>query len=164
MKLFRLRLAKDLVPPMPEIDSHSDDDGEHAGKKNRTLRKNTRPWESVAMFEQGEGAVHDAVKVTDMTQLLLLKNGAHTINLVTLPRRISPSFSRLKLQQIEAIRAGVVIAPKQSAKLLRRNVMHASPDHQIQPELARSVERHVRKFRAKLTEQKLDGIVLDDSE
>lgn len=35
--------------------------------------------------------------------------------------------------------------------------------HTIQPELARSVERHVHKFRAKLTEQKLDGITVYDS-
>ncbi len=69
----------------------------------------------------------------------------------------------LKLQQIEAIRAGVVIAPKQSAEHLHRNVMHAFPDKRIQPELARSVERHMRKFRVELTEQKLDGIAVDDS-
>ncbi len=42
--------AKDPVPPMPHIDSESDNDGEHAGKKKQTLRKDTRPWESVAMF------------------------------------------------------------------------------------------------------------------
>ena len=33
----------------------------------------------------------------------------------------------LKLQQIEAIRAGVRVAPKQSAKHLRRNMMYSSP-------------------------------------
>ncbi len=40
---------------------------------------------------------------------------------------------------------------------------HASPEKRIQPKLARCVERHVRKFRAKLTEQTLDGIAVDDS-
>ncbi len=51
------------MPSMPQIDSESVDDGEHAGKKKRTLRKDTRPWESVAMFEKGVGAVHDAEEI-----------------------------------------------------------------------------------------------------
>jgi hypothetical protein len=38
------------MQPMPQIDSESDDDGEHAGKKKWTLREDTRLWESVAMF------------------------------------------------------------------------------------------------------------------
>ena len=69
----------------------------------------------------------------------------------------------LKLHQIEAIRPGVIIAPKQTAKHLRRNLMHASPEKLIAPTLARSVERQVKKFRAKLTKDKLDGNSVDDS-
>jgi hypothetical protein len=46
----------------------------------------------------------------------------------------------LKLQQIEATRAGVRVAPKQSAKHLRRNMMYSSPQKRIGPDLARSVE------------------------
>ncbi len=69
----------------------------------------------------------------------------------------------LKLQQIEAIRSGVIIAPKQSAKHLRRNLMHASPEKRTAPTLARSVERQMRIFRAKLTEAKLDRNSVDDS-
>jgi hypothetical protein len=57
----------------------------------------------------------------------------------------------LKLQQIEAIRTGVRIAPKQSAKHLRRNLMFSSPPKRIGPDLARSVERRVRRLRAELT-------------
>jgi hypothetical protein len=71
----------------------------------------------------------------------------------------------LKLQQIEAIRTGVRIAPKQSAKHLRRNLMFSSPPKRIGPDLARSVERRVRRLRAELTSEKLemDGAVMDDS-
>ena len=69
----------------------------------------------------------------------------------------------LKLHQIEAIRSGVIVAPNQSAKHLRRNLMHASPEKRIAPSLARSVERQVRKFRGKLTDAKLEGIAVDDS-
>jgi hypothetical protein len=71
----------------------------------------------------------------------------------------------LKLQQIEAIRTGVRLAPKQSAKHLRRNLMFSSPPKRIGPDLARSVERRVRRLRAELTSEKLemDGAVMDDS-
>jgi hypothetical protein len=72
----------------------------------------------------------------------------------------------LKLQRIEAILAGVRVAPKQSAKHLRRKMMHSSPPKPLTgPDLARSVERRVRLFRAQLTEEKLetDGVVMDDS-
>ena len=71
----------------------------------------------------------------------------------------------LKLHQIKAIRAGVIICPKQSATHLCRNSMHASPEKRIAPTLrvARSVEQQARKFRAKLTDAKLDGISVDDS-
>ena len=55
--------ATDPVLPMLQMDSESDDGGEHAGKKKRTLRKDTRPWERVAMFEKGVGAVHDAEEI-----------------------------------------------------------------------------------------------------
>jgi hypothetical protein len=67
----------------------------------------------------------------------------------------------LKLQQIEAIR----VAPKQSAKHLRRIMMYSSPPKRIGPDLARSVERRVRLFRAQLTEEKIemDGVVMDAS-
>jgi hypothetical protein len=34
--------------------------------KKQTLRKDTRPWESVAVFEKGEGAVHDAEEIKQM--------------------------------------------------------------------------------------------------
>ncbi len=64
----------------------------------------------------------------------------------------------LKVQQIEAIRAGVRVAPKQSAKHLRRNMIYSSPPKSIGPDLARSVERRVRLFRAQLTEEKLEKI------
>ncbi len=50
----------------------------------------------------------------------------------------------LKLQQIEAIQAGVRLAPKKSAKHLRRNSMYCSLQKRIGPDLARSVERQVR--------------------
>ncbi len=71
----------------------------------------------------------------------------------------------LKLQQIEAIRTGVRLAPKQSAKHLRRNSMYCSPPKRIGPDLARSVARRVRLFRAKLTTEKLEmeGVEMDDS-
>jgi hypothetical protein len=69
----------------------------------------------------------------------------------------------LNLHQIEAIRSGVIITPNQTAKHLRGNLMHASPEKRIAPTLARSVQRQVRKFRVKLTEAKLDGNSVDDS-
>ena len=58
--------AKNLVQPMLQIDFESDNDGEHVGTKKRTLRKDTRPWESVAMLEKDEGAVHDAEQIKQM--------------------------------------------------------------------------------------------------
>ncbi len=71
----------------------------------------------------------------------------------------------LKLQRIEAILAGVRLAPKHSAKQLHRNMMYSSPPKRIGPDLARSVERRVRLLRAQHTEEKLemDGVVMDDS-
>jgi hypothetical protein len=69
----------------------------------------------------------------------------------------------LKLHQIETVRSGVVTATKQSAKHLCRNLMHESPEKRVPPELGRSVERHVRKFRAKPTDAKLDRNSVDDS-
>jgi hypothetical protein len=72
----------------------------------------------------------------------------------------------LKLQQIEAIRAGVRLAPKQSAKHLRRNSMYSSPPKRIGADLARSVERRNRLFRAQLTtteKLEMDGVAMDDS-
>jgi hypothetical protein len=70
----------------------------------------------------------------------------------------------LKLQQI-AIRAGVRLVPKQSAKHLRRNMMYSSPPKRIGPDLARSVQRRVRLSRAELTTEKLemDGVAMDYS-
>jgi hypothetical protein len=47
----------------------------------------------------------------------------------------------LKLHQIDDLRAGVVVALKQSAKHLRRNLLHTSPEKRISMELARRAER-----------------------
>lgn len=69
----------------------------------------------------------------------------------------------LKVAQIEAIRTGVRIAPKQSAKLLRRHLEHCSPNSRIDPALIGSLRRKVRKFRAELTSELLDGLKVDDS-
>jgi hypothetical protein len=101
------------------------------------------------------------LKVTDMARAVYVeKRGVHDKECHSADKDQSKF---LKLHQIEAIRAGVIIAPKQGATHLRRNLMHASPEKRIQPTLARSVERQVRKFRAKLTEAKLEGISVDDS-
>ena len=69
----------------------------------------------------------------------------------------------LKVAQISAIRNGVRIAPKQSAKHLRRNLDHSSPEKRISPSLAACVRRKVRKFRLELTSELLDGLAVDDS-
>ena len=69
----------------------------------------------------------------------------------------------LKVAQIEAIRSGVRVAPKQSAKHLRRNLEHSSPNSRIDPELLSSVRRKVRKFRHELTMDSLKSGALDDS-
>ena len=45
--------SKDPVPPMQQVDSKSPDDGEHAGKKKQTLKKDKHPWESVVIFQKG---------------------------------------------------------------------------------------------------------------
>ena len=42
-------------PPIPEPESESDED---EGKKKQSVKKNDRPWESVAMFTKGEAALH----------------------------------------------------------------------------------------------------------
>ena len=101
------------------------------------------------------------LKVTDMSSAVYVeKRGEHNKDSHSSDKDKSKF---LKLHQIEAIRSGVIIAPKQTAKHLRRNLMHASPEKRIAPTLARSVERSVRTFRAKLTKSKLDGIAVDDS-
>ena len=69
----------------------------------------------------------------------------------------------LKVAQINAIRQGVRMAPKQSAKHLRRNLEQCSPNARIEPKLILSVRRKVRKFRAELTSELLDGLKMDDS-
>ena len=52
---------------MPENDSESDDDDDDLeGKTKRTLKKDSRPWESVAMFRKGEAAVHDAEEIKQL--------------------------------------------------------------------------------------------------
>jgi hypothetical protein len=68
----------------------------------------------------------------------------------------------LKVSQIEAIRQGVRMAPKQSAKHLRRNLAHCSPNSRIDPALQLSVRRKVQRFRAELTSELLDGLKVDD--
>ena len=221
--------ATQPVSPMREHESESDDDDEEdVGKKKRTLKKDLRGWESVAMIQKGEAALHytedikqliyeaakkimedsgliklathrpkpsdlhlwkhrtswDAdgnttrttiyycplltkfgctcqLKVTDMSSAVYVeKRGEHNKDSHSSDKDKSKF---LKLHQIEAIRSGVIIAPKQTAKHLRRNLMHASPEKRIAPTLARSVERSVRTFRAKLTNAKLDGNAVDDS-
>ncbi len=72
-------------------------------------------------------------------------------------RHISAQGARL------AIRTGVRIAPKQSAKLLRRNLENSSPEKRISPSLAECVRHKVRKFRLELTSELLDGLAVDDS-
>jgi hypothetical protein len=69
----------------------------------------------------------------------------------------------LKVAQINAIRQGVRMAPKQSAKHLRRNLQQCSPNSRIEPKLIDSVRRKVRKFRVELTSELLDGLKMDDS-
>ncbi len=176
------------VPGMPEHVSESK-------KMQRTIKKDEREWESVAMYQKGETAVHDteetkhliyesAKKIMEESGLIKLsthrskptdlhlwkhtitwhsdgdttqntmyhcplktKFGCrcqfkviHTTNAVYVEKRgvhdnnshapemhdnnsHAPEKDQskfLKLQQVEAIRTGVVIAPKQSAKHLRR--------------------------------------------
>lgn len=69
----------------------------------------------------------------------------------------------LKLAQIDAIRQGVRMAPKQTAKHLRRNLQQCSPDKRIDPKLLPCIRRKVRKFRKELTGELLDGLKMDDS-
>jgi hypothetical protein len=69
----------------------------------------------------------------------------------------------LKVAQIAAIRTGVRIAPKLSAKHLRRNLENSSPEKRIDPALAECVRRKVRKFRSELTSELLDRLAVDDS-
>ena len=58
--------ATQPVSPMPEHESESDDDDEDVGKKKRTVKKDTREWESVAMIKKGEEAVHDPEDIKHM--------------------------------------------------------------------------------------------------
>jgi hypothetical protein len=58
--------ATQPVAPMPEHESESDDDDEDVGKKKRTVKKDTREWESVAMIKKGEEAVHDPEDIKHM--------------------------------------------------------------------------------------------------
>ena len=208
---------------MSEQEPELGDDDEDFGKKKQLLKKDRRPWESIAKFTKGGGAVHAAEEIkhliyksaknfmedsglttlstyrpkpTDLHMWKQKKSWSsgvghtaqttiyqcplkskfgcpcefkvmHMINAAYVEKRgvhdescHAPGKDKskfLKLHQIEAIRSGVVITPKQSAEHPRRNRMHASPEKRIppaQPELARSIERHVK---AKLTENKLDG-------
>ena len=60
--------AAQPVSPMLEHESESDDDDEEdVGKKKRTLKKDLREWESVALFQKGEAALHDP---EDIKQLI----------------------------------------------------------------------------------------------
>ncbi len=77
------------------------------------------------------------------------------------PNKYNSKF--LKVAQINAIRQGVRMAPKQSAKHLRRNLQQCSPNARIEPKLIESVRRKVSKFRAELTSELLDCLKMDDS-
>jgi hypothetical protein len=60
--------ATQLVSPMPEHESESDDaDEEDVGKKKWTLKKDLREWERVATIQKGEAALHDP---QDIKQLI----------------------------------------------------------------------------------------------
>ena len=61
----------------------------------------------------------------------------------------------LNHQQIVAIHEAVIIAPNQSALKLRRNLLNASPEKHIDPELLRNMQRRVRKARTELTLREL---------
>ena len=69
----------------------------------------------------------------------------------------------LKLKQIEAIETGVRIAPNQSARQLRRNLVNLSPSKRVDPKLLRNMKRQVVKVRAELTLEQLDTHKIDDS-
>ena len=101
------------------------------------------------------------LKVTRASDYVILEmRGSHDENSHASDKDVSKF---LKVRQIEAIRQGVRMAPKQSAKHLRRNLAHCSPNSQIDPALHLSVQRKVRRFRAELTSELLDGLEVDDT-
>ena len=53
------------MPPLQELESEPD--SKITKRKKRTLK---RPWESVAMFKKGDGAVHDAEDSKEIKQLI----------------------------------------------------------------------------------------------
>jgi hypothetical protein len=71
---------------------------------------------------------------------------------------------KLKYNQIGAIYDSVLIAPKQSATQLRRNLMQAkgSPDKHMHmdPAQLRLIQRSVQSARQELTKQKLDTSIV----
>jgi hypothetical protein len=54
------------------------------------------------------------------------------------------------------------IAPTQTAKQLRQNLEHCSPNSRIDPKLIARIRRTVRQLRA--TFELLDGLIIDDSD
>jgi hypothetical protein len=96
------------------------------------------------------------------TSTVLEMRGTHDVASHAPEKDNSKNF---KLQQIEAILTGVRLAPKQSAKHLRRNSMYSSQPKRIGPDLARCVALRVRIFRALLTTEKLEmkGVEMHDS-
>jgi hypothetical protein len=67
---------------------------------------------------------------------------------------------KLKHDRIVLIHEAVAIAPKQSARKLRRNLCQSksSPDKykHMQPSMLRCIQRRVKSARDQLTEQQLD--------
>ena len=52
--------ATEAVPPISEPESESYED---EGKKKRSVKKDNRPWESVAMFTKGKAALQDSEEI-----------------------------------------------------------------------------------------------------
>ncbi len=52
--------ATEAVPPIPESESESYED---EGKKKRSVKKDDRPWESVARFTKGEAALQQSPRL-----------------------------------------------------------------------------------------------------
>ena len=69
----------------------------------------------------------------------------------------------LKVAQIEVIREGVLVAPKQRAKHLCRNLEHSNPQKRIDPALSACVRSKVYKSRTKLPRELLHCIMIVDS-
>jgi hypothetical protein len=71
--------ATEPVSAMPEYDSESDDDNEKVGKKKRTVKKDQRKRESVAMFKKGEEAVHDPEEIKHLIQKSVLRQHSRAV-------------------------------------------------------------------------------------